>query len=101
MSRKAPTSPPASEAVVSAGSTARDCASSRRQPNTPDTPAATRPMALEICAVTGGNPRATSTGKVTRVPEPTTVLIVPAQNPASRMTATCHSSRPRKSTQYS
>src|SRR3954465_4350004 len=43
----------------------------------------TRPRELETVAVTGGRPTASSTGKVTRVPEPTTALIPPAANPAA------------------
>ena len=35
-------------------------------------------------AVTGGNPIASRTGKVIRVPDPITALIVPAPNPATR-----------------
>src|SRR3954454_11705361 len=46
-----------------------------------------RPRELEMVAVTGGSPTASSTGKVTRVPEPTTALIEPAARPA-RATAT-------------
>ena len=42
-----------------------------------------RPTALLIVAVTGGTPKATSAGKVMRVPEPTIALIVPAPSPAS------------------
>lgn len=47
-------------------------------------------MAFDVVAVTGGKPSATSTGKVTSVPDPTTVLINPAQTPASAMTPTSH-----------
>src|SRR3954452_13590214 len=47
----------------------------------------TRPRELETVAVTGGRPTASSSGKVTRVPEPTTALIEPAASPA-RATAT-------------
>ncbi|MCY1185292.1 hypothetical protein D9M73_260570 [compost metagenome] len=43
-------------------------------------------MAFETTAFTGAKPRATSTGKVTRVPEPTMVLMVPAHRPAKKMT---------------
>ncbi len=41
-----------------------------------------RPSALETVAVTGGSPVASSTGKVIRVPEPTTLLMAPAPTPA-------------------
>src|SRR5919206_542383 len=44
---------------------------------------ATRPSELLTVAVTGGRPTASSTGKVTRVPEPTTALIEPATRPAA------------------
>ncbi len=44
----------------------------------------TRPTALLIVATTGGTPKATSTGKVMRVPDPTTALIPPAPTPARR-----------------
>src|SRR3954447_9647806 len=47
----------------------------------------TSPRELETVAVTGGSPTASSTGKVTRVPEPTTALMEPAARPA-RATAT-------------
>ena len=36
-------------------------------------------------AVTGGYPRASSTGKVIRLPEPTIVLMVPAAIPAAKI----------------
>jgi hypothetical protein len=42
-------------------------------------------MALLMEAVTGAMPRAMSTGNVTSVPEPTTLLMVPAHNPAKNM----------------
>ncbi len=44
----------------------------------------TKPIALLIDAVTGGTPNAISAGKVINVPDPTTVLMVPAPTPASR-----------------
>ena len=40
------------------------------------------PIVFETLATTGGTPRASRTGKVMRVPEPTTVLMNPAQTPA-------------------
>ena len=43
-------------------------------------------MALDIVAVTGGKPSATSVGKVISVPEPTRVLITPAPMPARTTT---------------
>ena len=45
----------------------------------------TSPTAFDIVATTGGNPKASRVGKVTSVPEPTTVLIVPAAIPARKM----------------
>ena len=42
------------------------------------------PTVLDTLAVTGASPTPSRTGKVTSVPEPTTVLIVPAQMPATR-----------------
>ena len=45
----------------------------------------TRPTAFDMVATTGGYPKASRVGKVTRVPEPTTVLIVPAAIPARKM----------------
>jgi hypothetical protein len=61
--------------------------SSRRYPIAPVTDPGTRPSPLETLAVSGGNPSASSTGNVTRVPDPTTVLIIPAQTPATAMMA--------------
>ncbi|GAA1952524.1 hypothetical protein GCM10009754_21950 [Amycolatopsis minnesotensis] len=40
--------------------------------------------------MTGGYPSATSTGKVTSVPDPTTALMVPAHTPASPISTACH-----------
>src|SRR6185503_10678520 len=51
-------------------------------------------MAFDVVAVTGGYPSATRTGNVTSVPEPTTVLIRPAQTPARAMIAACHHCTP-------
>src|SRR3954454_10656134 len=50
----------------------------------------TSPSELLIVAVTGGRPTASSTGKVTRVPEPTTALMPPAANPAAATATICH-----------
>ncbi|BCO47734.1 hypothetical protein MINTM002_34080 [Mycobacterium intracellulare] len=50
-----------------------------------DTLPATRPVAFDMVAVTGGKPSATSVGKVIRVPEPTSALIAPAASPARHM----------------
>ena len=47
----------------------------------------TSPMVLETLAVTGGTPNASRVGNVIRVPDPTTVLMVPAATPASRIAA--------------
>src|SRR3954447_7238298 len=54
----------------------------------------TRPSELEIVAVTGGGPTASSTGKVTRVPEPTTALIELAATPASTTATISHAVMP-------
>src|SRR3954453_22765570 len=42
-------------------------------------------MVLETLAVTGGTPNARRVGNVISVPDPTTVLMVPAASPASPM----------------
>src|SRR5664279_1340940 len=42
-------------------------------------------MALDMVAVTGGKPKAMRVGNVISVPDPTTVLIVPAPTPARKM----------------
>ncbi|SLI10692.1 Uncharacterised protein [Mycobacteroides abscessus subsp. abscessus] len=47
-------------------------------------------MVLDTFAVTGGSPKASRTGKVMRVPDPTTVLMPPAATPAPRI-ARCSS----------
>lgn len=54
-----------------------------------------RPTALLIVDTTGGTPKATSAGKVMRVPEPTTALIPPAAIPATMTRPICHGSRLR------
>src|SRR5690349_24615376 len=48
-------------------------------------PPPTRPMLLETFATSGGYPNSSSVGNVASVPEPTTTLIIPAQNPAARI----------------
>src|SRR3954468_20889372 len=50
----------------------------------------TSPRELLTVAVTGGSPTASSTGKVTRVPDPTTALIPPAANPAAATATISH-----------
>jgi hypothetical protein len=42
-------------------------------------------MVLETLAVTGGTPNARRVGNVISVPDPTTVLMVPAASPARPM----------------
>ena len=59
---------------------------SSRYPQAELTAPGTRPTLLETLATTGGYPIASSTGKVMRVPDPITALMVPAPNPAA-MTA--------------
>src|SRR4029079_2112792 len=44
----------------------------------------TRPTVWEALAAPPGRPQASSVGNVTRVPDPTTALIVPAATPARR-----------------
>src|ERR1700754_4054264 len=53
----------------------------------PDSEPGTSPTVLETFAVTGGTPSARRVGKVISVPDPTTVLMVPAAIPASRIAA--------------
>src|SRR5699024_5161476 len=53
-------------------------------------PPKTRPTELEMLALTAGTPSARRVGKVTRVPDPTTVLIPPAHTAASTTTAISH-----------
>ena len=54
-----------------------------------DERAGNRPTVFETFAVTGGMPTPISTGNETSVPDPTTVLIVPAQMPAARTSSPC------------
>src|SRR5690606_42151339 len=48
------------------------------------------PMAFDVVAVTGGEPTVTSNGNVTNVPDPTTVLMVPAHRPAMKIKTASH-----------
>src|SRR6185312_5574714 len=84
-SRYAPVMPPSIDAGMSRTRLCFIPRSSRRYPHVPEMPPAIRPMALLTTAMTGATPRAIRMGKVTSVPEPTTVLMVPAQRPPSRM----------------
>src|SRR4029079_15963463 len=52
-------------------------------------------MVLETFAVTGGTPNASRVGNVISVPDPTTVFIVPAANPASPMAMASSGDTPR------
>ncbi len=79
----APTSAPQNDAGICHRNRSHCPRSSRRYPQVPETPPATRPIALDIVAVTGGTPNATSVGKVMRVPDPTRELIAPAPSPAN------------------
>jgi hypothetical protein len=45
------------------------------------------PRLLETLARTGGYPKASRVGKVMSDPDPTTALMVPAAQPASRISA--------------
>ncbi len=85
-SSQAPTMAPANDAGICQRSRGPWPSSSRRYPQVPEALPGTRPIAFDMVAVTGGNPNATSVGNVTRVPEPTTALIVPAPTPARKMT---------------
>ena len=69
---------PANDAGICQRSRGPWPSSSRRYPQVPEALPGTRPIAFDMVAVTGGNPNATSVGNVTRVPDPTTALIVPA-----------------------
>src|SRR5690348_2602673 len=52
-------------------------------------------MVFETLAVTGGTPKASSVGNVISVPDPTTVLIVPAASPARPMAMASRGDTPR------
>ena len=67
-------------AAGSAGPRARGGSRSR-----PDSDPGTSPIVFDTLAVTGGMPNASRVGNVISVPDPTTVLMVPAATPASRM----------------
>src|SRR3954471_16329732 len=51
----------------------------------PDSDPGASPIVFDTLAVTGGMPNARRVGNVISVPDPTTVLMVPAATPASRM----------------
>ena len=51
-------------------------------------------MVLETLAVTGGTPNARRVGNVINVPDPTTVLMVPAASPAKPMARASSSDTP-------
>ena len=53
-------------------------------------------MVLETFAVTGGTPNASRVGNVISVPDPTTVLMVPAATPASTMATASSSDTPSR-----
>ena len=59
-------------------------------PITPAIDPGVSPMLLEIMAVTGEIPHASSAGKVNSVPEPTSVLMAPAPAPAAKTTHASH-----------
>ena len=84
-SRIAPTSPPQTDAEPSRIRRRRWPPSSDRYPYTPLATPGTSPTLFDTFASTGGYPKASSVGKVISVPEPTTVLIVPAASPAAKM----------------
>src|SRR5690349_12978239 len=53
-------------------------------------------MVLETFAVTGGTPNARRVGNVISVPDPTTVLMVPAASPARPMAMASSGDTPRR-----
>src|SRR4051812_40529165 len=63
---------------------------------TPETDPGTRPMVFETFAVTGGTPKARRVGNVISVPDPTTVLMVPAATPARPMATASSGDTPRR-----
>ena len=91
-SRIAPTSPPHTDADPSRITRRRCPTSSARYPCTPEATPGTSPTLLDTFASTGGYPSASSVGKVISVPEPTTVLMVPAARPTAKMTRACRRS---------
>src|SRR4029079_17475152 len=56
----------------------------------PDSDPGASRIVFETLAVTGGMPNARRVGNVISVPDPTTVLMVPAAIPASRMATISH-----------
>lgn len=85
-SRKAPMTPPTSAAPEKRSTRPTDPESSLRYPTAPLTEPGTSPTLFATFAATGGSPAHRRTGKVMRVPEPTTVLIAPAPIPATTTT---------------
>ena len=81
----APISDPAIDAGIQRLSLSPDPRRSSRYPNDEAIFPGMSPSALLMVAAWGGTPKATSAGKVIRVPEPTTALIVPAPSPARKM----------------
>ena len=55
----------------------------------------TSPMVLDTLAVTGGTPNASRVGNVINVPDPTTVLMVPAATPARAISTASSGLTPR------
>src|SRR5689334_6890795 len=84
-SSHAPPPAPSSDAGICQRNRLHCPRSSRRYPQVPDTPPATKPTAFDIVEVTGGYPSATSVGNVMRVPEPTSAVMAPAPTPARAM----------------
>src|SRR3954453_14706119 len=61
----------------------------------PDSEPGTRPSVFDTFAVTGGTPNARRVGNVISVPDPTTVLMVPAASPARPMAMASSRDTPR------
>src|SRR5262249_51796126 len=78
-----PISAPITDIVPSRTERRRWPPSSERYPSVPDSPPGTSPIVFDTLACTGAYPNASSTGNVINVPLPTTVLTVPAPNPAA------------------
>src|SRR6266702_798998 len=86
----APMTAPSTEATPNRRSRGPCPASSCRYPRAPNSEPGTSPRPLDTLAVSGGYPTASSTGNVTRVPDPTTELIMPATTPAPATATACN-----------
>ena len=93
--RSAPISPPIKAAGTIRLRSLAAPTISARYPRVPVMLPGIRPMLLDIFAVIGGRPTMSRVGKVTNVPEPTIVLIVPAATPASTTASASSQDTPR------